>query len=386
MLLTLASAVVLALFIAACGGGGSSSSSEAGGSGETSGSAETGGSKEAVAADPGLATAEREVKSHIKPPAHIGPTEPVENIPTGKTIVFSNCGVEGCVFSGEGLKAAAKVLGWTVETINVEPTPQGIQAFFEAAIRKKPDAVVSIGFEKSAFERQLAELDKMGIPVVSTSAPDEPGDGIVAQVNNPERTCEATELIGSKIVEDTGGEGTVGFATLTGYPIIEEYTECASEKVEELCPKCTIKNIDITTESLGVDSAEKLANWLRANSDIGHLFLSYGPLTKGLKAAVQNSGGELPELYTWSFSPEGLEALRSGELKAGVSQDYALEGWMIANVLANVFTGGNPKQPWEPWTLWASEYNNIPPNSEKYAIPPTLSNFEEQFEELWGMK
>ncbi|MGE0309235.1 MAG: sugar ABC transporter substrate-binding protein, partial [Acidimicrobiia bacterium] len=300
-------------------------------------------------------------------------------------IVFSNCGVVGCVFSGEALTAAADELGWNVETIDVEPTPLGIQAFFKEAIRKKPDAVVSIGFPKAAFQRELAELEKLDIPVVSTSSTDEPGEGIVAQVTSPDRSCEATELVGDKMVVDSGGEGTLGFVILTGYPIVEIYTECAIKTVEKRCPDCVIETLEVTPEQLGVDAAETIANWLRANPDIEAVFLSYDPMAKGLKTAVANVGSDMPTLYSWSFSPEGLEALRNGERKAAVSQDYATEGWQIAYVLSQVFTGGDPDPPWAPFTLWAKEFDNIPPDSPKYAIPPANPNFEEQFKELWGL-
>jgi len=38
------------------------------------------------------------------------------------------------------------VLGWTVETVNAEPTPASIQSAFSEAVRRKPDAVVTTGF------------------------------------------------------------------------------------------------------------------------------------------------------------------------------------------------------------------------------------------------
>jgi ABC-type sugar transport system substrate-binding protein len=363
---------MLGLFVAACGDDDASSD-------DTSA-----GSANGATSDPGLQAAQNNVEDHIEAPTTIGPTEPIgKDIPTGKKIVYTNCGVEGCVLTGKALTDAANVLGWSVQTLDVQPTPQSIQAAFETAVRAKPDAVVSVGFPKAAFQRQLAQLKSMDIPVISATGTDKAGDGIVAQLLPPEEICKGTKLVADKMIVDADGSGEMGFALLTGYPIVELYTKCATDQIAANCPKCTTKTLELDPTSIGKDAPEKIANFLRTNPDIEHLFLSYDDVANGLSTAARNAGVDMPMVYTWSFPSQGLEALRAGERTAGVPQDYAVEGWQIADALARLFTGGDPLQPWGGFVLWSNEYDNIP-ESGKYAVPGTIEGFEDQYKKLWG--
>lgn len=340
-------------------------------------------------ADPGLAAAKKNLLAHIAPPAKIGPTAPIgKPIPTGKTILHSNCGVEGCVYMGDGLKEAAKVLGWKVETINVVPTPQGIQAYFDEAIRRKPDGVVSVGFPAAVYQRQLAKLKSMGIPVVSANALDKPVGGIVVQIEGIKWSAQATALVADKTIVDSGGKGVIGVALLTEYPIVAAYTKAYTDEIAKNCPKCKTKTIELAPTDIGKDAAQKIANFLRANPDIKYLFLSYDPLGSGLKTAARNAGASMPLVYSWSQGKEGLAALRTGALKAGVPQDYYMQGWMFADAFARVFTGQNPAaqgSTWPGFVLWSKDYKNIPAAPKGQVVPDITPGYRDQFKKLWGM-
>src|SRR5882762_3131466 len=57
-------------------------------------------------------------------------------IPTGKTIAYINCGNTICASQGPILETAAKVLGWTVNTINTDGTPAQIQNAWAQVLRQ----------------------------------------------------------------------------------------------------------------------------------------------------------------------------------------------------------------------------------------------------------
>lgn len=164
--------VILAAAIAACGGGDDDSSSASTTSGSSGGD---------------LAAAEATVEKYKSPPTEIGPKEPVgKEIPTGKKIVFVNCGAEACNNVGAAMEEAAEVLDWLVVQVNAESTPQGIQAAFDQAMREQPDGVAELGFDKVTFERQLQELNDDGIPVLAATGTDPSGSGIDLQIiGNP---------------------------------------------------------------------------------------------------------------------------------------------------------------------------------------------------------
>ena len=110
---------ILGLGVAACGSS-SSSTSASGGSSATS-AASSGGTTSSASSGSSnstLAALQAIVQAHEKDPTQIAPTVPISKpIPTGKHIVYVNCGAPACTEMGQSLAQAAQVLGWTVSDI-----------------------------------------------------------------------------------------------------------------------------------------------------------------------------------------------------------------------------------------------------------------------------
>jgi ABC-type sugar transport system substrate-binding protein len=390
LLMTLAVAVALA----ACGGGGSSSSGSTGGgtsaeapaeeteapAGEEKETSGGGGSAEEVAAK-ALAVAEEH-----KEVTQIGPTEPIKKpIPEEKYVIYVNCGQPACVSQGEAFEEAAKVLGWKSETINVKlPTPEEIQAAFEEVIRKAPDGVASAGFGPALYSKQLKKLNEMGVFVAEQTGEVESGeDGVDYDPLGPEKAAEALAALANKSVSDAGGEGEFGAILLTGFPIVEAYTAGWTEEIEAICPECTVKTLEVTPESIGKSAPEEITNFLRANSGIHSILLSYGALSSGLAAALKNAGVEIPEMYAWGIDPPGIEELQKGELSAAAPDPYQEVSWQSIDGMARSFAGEKTFiQPFQEPVIWAESFGNVPTTTEPR--PEVNPDYQEQFKKLWG--
>jgi ribose transport system substrate-binding protein len=361
------------------GGGGSSSTVAVAPSGSTQASIGSQVSNTAA----GLAAAQQNVNSHLQDPTSIGPTTPVgKPIPTGKTIVYINCGAQACTNAGASLKAACAVLGWNYKEIAAQPTPESIQAAFEAAVRMKPDGVASLGFSTVSYQRQLAELKAAGIPVLSDTGTDPVGNGLLLQLQSAQ-TAQAMALLADKAIVDDGGKGDIGNVVLTGYPIVKLYGDEFAAEIKKNCPACTLTELQIQPAQIGTTASSTIANFLRANPNVKQLFLSYDDLGNGLAAAVQGAGASAPKTYGWAPTQTGMADLRSGVQTAAVPQDQLTIGWQLADAFARSFTGQSvgPDMTWENFVLWSKEYNNLPPSDNN---PPVIANYQDQFKKLWG--
>jgi ribose transport system substrate-binding protein len=330
-----------------------------------------------------LDAARKNVEAHAKAPVKIGPSEPIgKPIPTGKTIAYINCGAEACVNVGKSMDEAAKVLGWKVKHINTQPTPQAIQAAFEEAVRANPDGVAELGFDKVTFERQLEKLKANKIPVLAATGTDPSGSGIDLQIIPPEENSKSTMLMADKVAIDSGGKGEVGVVELTDYPVIKIYTQAFKDQLSKSCPDCTAKTIQIQPTSMGKDAASKIANFLRANPKIGHLFLSLDDLGAGLPAAVQNAGAKMPKTYGHAPTAAGLEALRTGERTAATPGPTPEIAWQFMDAFARHFTSQSmqPDQKWQGTIIWGEEFGNLPASGSL----PVVKDYQEQFNALWG--
>jgi ribose transport system substrate-binding protein len=375
-------AIVSVLALSACGGGGGSSSSSSGGDGSSTTAGETSGGGEGSAGgvDP---LAEAAVAKYKESPTKIGPTKPIgKPIPSGKKIVYVNCGAEACNNVGEAMEKAAKVLNWELVQINTEPTPQAIQAAFTQALRENPDGIAELGFDKVSFERQLAEMNAKKIPVLAATGTDESGSGIDLQIIGSPTQEESTRVLADKAIVDAGGEGDIGIVELTAYPSIKIYSASFKQEVEKACPACTTTTLQVQPTSIGKDAPTLITNWLRANPDIHHVFLSLDQLGSGLSAALKGAGVEAPKIYSKAPGAEGLPALESGETTAAVPGPTPEVGWQFMDAFARSFTGQSfaEDEKWTSLVLWSAEYDNLP--TERTL--PVIAGYEKQYEGLWG--
>lgn len=382
---------ILGLGIAACGSSSSNSStsssrastSTSGGSTSTSGGS-TSTSSSSGSTSGVLATLQKIVQAHTQDPTQIGPNVPITKpIPTGKHIVYVNCGAPACTEMGESFTQAAQVLGWTVSTIVATPTPAGIQAAFQDALQQHPNAVVSDGFSASSYERQIQALHAIHAFVVSNNGVDYTGhNGIDLQTGEIPNNNTANRLLADKVLVDDGAKGHIGEVYLTGYPIIADYAGAFTSEIKAKCPSCTVSTIQVQPTDIGTKSAGEIATFLRVHPDIKQVYLTYDTLALGLQSAVKADGVPYPKLYSWAIDNSGLQALKAGQRTAAVPACYPEIGWQWADGLARLFTGMSvaPDEKFEQFPIWSAEYHNIPASSNN---PPCDANYQTQFKALW---
>jgi len=378
----LALIALLALFVAACGGSSSSSSSETG----STESSESSGGEESSGVD--IAALEKVVEEHAKW-GPIGPTVPIgKPIPKDVNVTFINCGAPACVSFEEAFNEAAGLLGWKVENIAAEPTPESIQSAFGEAVRRKSDAVVTSGFAIEQYPKQAKELNELEIPIISNTGTDpstfDPAEGVTLQLQETSEVSEAARLMADKALVDAGGEGEFGAVNLTGYPSVAIQVKAFEEEIEEKCPECTVKRLEVQPTALGKDAPTIVSNFVRANSGITGLYFGYDGIALGLGAAFKGAGITPPKTYAWAPDEPGVQELQTGELTAAVPLGYPETGWQFADAIARLQTGGSVEdsKPVGPYVLWSKELNNVPTS------PKTLNpnpNYQEEFKKLWGL-
>jgi ABC-type sugar transport system substrate-binding protein len=366
---------LIALFVSACGSTGSNSSGS------------SGSSTLVAARSSDLAALRAVVASHTSA-SHIGPTTPIgKAVPKGKHLVFVNCGQPACVLVNTSLTAAAQTLGWTVSTVNAQPTPPAVQAAFDQAIRQHPDGVASIGLGRSLYPRELAQLNSLHIPVLSAYGEQESGQGgITLDPIGPNETSAAMAVLADKAIVDMHGQGLAGSVLLGGFPIIKNYTAAYTAEIKAKCPGCTQAQLTIQPTDLGKDAATLITNFLRANPGMKTLFLSYGVESDGLSAAAKGAGVTLPGIYAWAPEAPGIQSLQTGEWKAAAIAPYAEVGWQLADGFARLFTGDpvSESQTFQNQVLWSKDFNNVPTTTSPF--PSVVPSYQAQFKALWGVK
>ncbi|WP_037683513.1 sugar ABC transporter substrate-binding protein [Streptomyces cellulosae] len=340
--------------------------------------------KAAASDSPGLTAARNALRTYSKRPDKIPVTQPVgKKIPTGKKIDFVLCGVQSCQDLADFFTAAADQLGWRVNQIPTQGTPESVQAAYETAVRDKPDAVISSGFPRAVYAKQLAQLKAAGIPVIQSNADDVVGDGIELLKNGPKEVGVQGEMLASWAVADSGAQANTVYFDLPAYTILKPVKDSFAAKYKELCPSCALDAVDVPITSIGKDIPDRVVSYVRSHPKVDHIVFSLGLLNVGVPSALKTAGITGKHIAVNVGDAQNYQYIQSGLSDAAVALNSHESMWLQADALARRFTGQSmdvDQKAVLPLTLITKD--NL---SMAVGDFPLVKNYQSQFQALWGL-
>lgn len=359
----------LALVLAGCAGGG-----ESGGDGATTNEQER---TELVA------SAQQVLDTGAERPTEIAVTEPIGvPIPSDKTIGFVSCGADVCIELGNALTAAADALGWTTQIISTDGSVEQVSNAWRQLANSDVDAVYGSGYPREIFEGSLQQLEAKGVPVVMCCTVDEPGNGITVMQGQSADYGPLAELWAASVTVDSGAAGEVLYVSNPGFSTQEDMTRYFKEDLAEMCPDCTIQDLEIPLSAVGTESSNRIVSTLRANPDIKHVVVAYGGVTVGLPAALETAGLGDVKIIDQSATLQGYQYIATGEQLGTVVYPYRDSMWQAADTFARVFTDQPIDPSDQPPQFWYVDQDNLPGTGEYF---PTVEGYQEQYKQLWGV-
>lgn len=356
------------LTLAACGGSAGADSSP----------------KAAAGGSAGIKAAQEVLAQFEKRPTSVGITQPVgKPIPTGKKIDFILCGVQSCQDLANYFSQAAKVLGWKVNKIPTQGTPQSVQAAWTQAVRDKPDAVIASGFPRSVFAKQLKQLKDMDIPVVESSTDDKAGDGISMLIDGPDVVDIEGRIMASWVTSDSKGRADTVYFDLPTYGILKPVADTFRSDYQKWCSGCGYDKVDVPISAIGKDMPDRVVSYLRSHPKVTHVAFSLALMNVGVPAALRAAGLQ-NKVHTIVNVGEATnyQYIDSGRTRAAVAFNNIENAWAQADGLARHFTGQSMKVTQDaqlPFMLITKD-NLISTKTEF----PLVEDYQAQFKKLWG--
>jgi ABC-type sugar transport system substrate-binding protein len=317
-------------------------------------------------------------------PAVLDLGKPVgKEIPTGKKVVFISCGVEACEIQGDIVKEGASLLGWTVETIGTDGSPEQLQNAFETALRQGADAVILNAVTRAVVAKQIEKAKEQGVPFVTLSSVEKAGDGILANVADTRNSGRIGELLAAQIVSDSGGEANTLYVNISAFQILKSLGDQFESSYKKYCSDCEYGSIDIPVTSLGRDAPDRIVSYLRSHPQVNHVVLSVSnALGAGLPAALRAAGlADKVKIIGQSADTQTFQDLQAGNITAVVPYDYYAVDYMMLDALARHFAGvpvGDPQPP-----LWIVTPENMPQGATE-GLFPVVEDYQDQFKKVWG--
>ena len=281
-----------------------------------------------------------------------GPSSGPPGLP-GRTLVVvaDNLRNGGVLGVAQGIREAARELGWKVRLINAFGQDGGRSAALEAAASAQADAVVLAGLPAERFRDGLAPFAARGMPVVGWHAgpqlgaiPDTPG-----AMNITTEPLDVARAAASEAIVDSGGRAGVVIFSDSGIGIAWAKAQAMAEVVRE-CTGCRVLEVvDLPLAS----SPETVATAGRA------LLARYGPAWTHALAindlyfdhlapmlAALPEGRPTPALVSaGDGSASAFMRIRAGLFQsATVAEPLLQQGWQVVDEVNRLLSGQPPSR------------------------------------------
>jgi ribose transport system substrate-binding protein len=287
------------------------------------------------------------------------------------------------------VEAAGKAMGVETKQIKAGSQASEIANAFDTAVAEEPDAVLVPAIEPSLFRTQLEELQENGVTVVTSGVVDPQEYGIeYADFSRP--SVENTgKLLAAKAVAQKGDEADIAYYAVPELAFIGVQQEAFEAEMENLCPECAVRYVDIPLSTVGNTAPSRMVSDLQQNPDTNMAIFSTNEMAEGLPAAMKTAGIENVETWGFGSTPANLQDIKEGGLTGALEIDLPVDVWSYVDEAARAIIGQE---------LSKSEKEGVPPDpdfqfleSKDITFDPThgwtgYPEFEEKFAELWSGK
>jgi ABC-type sugar transport system substrate-binding protein len=269
-----------------------------------------------------------------------GPTQPVTP-PRDKSVVMISCAAgtlcETAVESSKDLIESLD-LGWTVQIINADGTPQSFASSFESALAQNPDIIFGVAVADTAVAAQLEKAKEQGIFTIAGYVQPTGDTRYDSYVSGNTPSLFALEAF--SIIADSNGTASTLVVHDGSYPNLDNNATQA-EALLETCGGCTVHSTDWTSEQAQnpVEAQQIISASLAANPDIDYILMPYDSLgLSATAAAARESGRDVNVVVKDGFAP-ALELVRSGDILFNAGFDLNWANWVAVDNMFRSLAG-----------------------------------------------
>ncbi|MFF7052854.1 substrate-binding domain-containing protein [Streptomyces griseorubiginosus] len=306
----------------------------------------------------------------------------------GKTLVYvaqtmTNPGVAG---AADGVREAARVIGWHVRVIDGGGTPAGIQAAMSEAVNVKPSGIVIGGFDPGSTSQQVTRANAAGIPLVGWHAVASPGPSRHPRLftNVTTKVEDVARVSAQWVISSSDGtagavvftDASIPFAKYKSDLIGKELATCAG--VELLA----YENIPIpdagsrTSREISALLSRFQGRWTHSVAINDLYFADAAP---AFRAAGKKGSGPPFNIGAGDGDPSAFQRINSKQYQAAtVPEPLSLQGWQIVDEFNRAFSG-------RPASGYVAPVHISTADNSQGATTWDPAGYREAYRKIWGM-
>ncbi|MFD8395453.1 substrate-binding domain-containing protein [Streptomyces sp. NPDC059680] len=315
-----------------------------------------------------------------------GPTSGPAAVP-GKTVVYvaqtmTNPGVAAVA---QGVKEAARVIGWKVRVIDGEGTPAGIQAALSEAVALRPSGIVIGGFDPDSTSQQVARATAAHIPLIGWHAVAAPGPSVHPRLftNITTKVDDVASISAQWVVARSHGNAGVVLFTDASIPFAKHKSELIRKGLAA-CPGVRLlayENIPIpdassrTPREVSILLSRFGSRWTHSVAINDLYFADAAP---AFRAAGKTGSGPPFNIGAGDGDPSAFQRINGEQYQAAtVPEPLSLQGWQILDEFNRAFSG-------RPASGYVAPVHISTESNSKGATTWDPSGYREAYRKIWG--
>jgi ribose transport system substrate-binding protein len=306
---------------------------------------------------------------------------------SGRTLVYvaqtmTNPGVAG---AANGVREAARVIGWNVRVIDGGGTPAGIQAAMSEAVALRPSGIVIGGFDPGTTSRQAAQADAAGIPLIGWHAVPDPGPSRRPKLftNVTTRVEDVARISARWIILHSNGHGGVVLFTDASIPFARNKSELISKELAT-CPGVRLlARANIPIPDASSRTPQEVSTLLsrfqnRWTHSVAINDLYFADAAPAFRAAGRNPSGPPFNIGAGDGDPSAFQRITSRHYQsATVPEPLSLQGWQIVDEFNRAFSG-------RPASGYVAPVHITTADNSNGATTWNPSGYREAYRQIWG--
>jgi hypothetical protein len=255
---------------------------------------------------------------------------------TGLKVGVVTCEFPSCQEAIDGVRAAAKALGWTVDVQTTQIAPEAYVDAWNRMLQRRPDLIVYTGLmPNKVIASQLQQVGRGGIPTAAIGAADPPGGPLKAVFAGPPQARESGRLMGEAVVADQGEGARAVFvwdpaqAPILG-PAREGFTAAMSPAGGQ------VDTLDVSAAEIGKGVPTQVASYLQRHPDVKVAAFAISDMAAGVAPALRSAGIDGVKLIARWPQASDVEAVADGGQWTEVAEEGLASGYRAVDALARL--------------------------------------------------
>ena len=317
-----------------------------------------------------------------------GPTRGPRAV-AGKPLVYVSQALTtpGAAGAADGVREAARVIGWEVRVIDGGGTPAGIQAAMSEAVALKPSGIVIGGFDPGATQQQVARAHAARIPLIGWHAVASPGPSRRPELftNVTTKVEDVAAVSAQWVIARSNGRAGVVLFTDASIPFAKHKSELIRKGLATCRGVKLLAYENIPIPDASSRTPQEISSLLsrfpgRWTYSVAINDLYFADAAPAFRAVGRKGSGPPFNIGAGDGDPSAFQRVNNRQYQAAtVPEPLSLQGWQIVDEFNRSFSG-------RPASGYVAPVHITTADNSAGATTWNPSGYQDAYRKIWGKR